>query len=151
MKEKKTSKKIEEAAEKATKSAKKTATKLSKEAEKVWKAAAKKIDEVSNKVSNVAWELAEEWELEEKFNKGAEQTKQAATWIKKWWYKSSTIEKITTILWIILLIWSLFVLSGLIGGILLLLFWILCITGYFDEFLDDICWKFTNSKKSKKK
>jgi len=151
MKEKKTSKKIEEAAEKATKSAKKTAKKFSKEAEKVWKAAAKKIDEVSNKVSNVAWELAEEWELEEKFNKGAEQTKQAATGIKKWWYKSSTIEKITTILWIILLVRSLFVLSSLIWGILLLLFWILCVTGYFDEFIEDICGRFSDKKKSKKK
>lgn len=150
MKEKKTSKKIEEAAVKASKTAKKTAKKLWKEAEKVWKAASKKIEEVSNKVSNVAWELAEEWELEEKFNKGAEQTKQAATWVTKWWHNSSTIEKITTILWIFLLIWSLFVLKTIIWGILLLLFWILCVTGYFDEFLDDICNKFSN-KKSKRK
>jgi len=151
MKEKKTSKKIEEAAVKASKTAKKTAKKIWKEAEKVWKAAAKKIDEVSNKVSNVAGELAEEWELEEKFNKGAEQTKQAATWITKWWHNSSTVEKFTTIVWICLLIWSLFVLSTIIGGILLLLFWILCVTGYFDEFIEDICDKFSDKRKSKKK
>ena len=151
MKEKKTSKKIEEAASKASKTAKKTAKKLWKEAEKFWKAASKKIDEVSTKVSNVAGELAEEWELEEKFNKGAEQTKQAATWVTKWWNKSSTIEKVTTIFWIFLLACALWNLSGLIWGILLLLFWILFFTGYFDEFIEDICDKFSSNKSSKRK
>jgi len=150
MKEKKTSKKIEEAAVKASKTAKKTAKKFWKEAEKVWKAAAKKFDEVSTKVSNVAGELAEEWELEEKFNEWAEKTKQAATWISKWWKKSSTVEKVTTIGWIILLICALRVLRSLIWGILLLLFWILCVTGYFDEFIEDICNRFSDNKKSKK-
>jgi hypothetical protein len=54
-------------------------------------------------------------------------------------------------LWIILLVRSLFVLSSLIWGILLLLFWILCVTGYFDEFIEDICGRFSDKKKSKKK
>ena len=75
MREKKTSKKIEEAAEKASVAA----AEFGKKAEKVSKAAAKKFDEVSDRVSNAAEELAEEWELKEKFDKGAEQTKQAAT------------------------------------------------------------------------
>ena len=150
MKEKKTSKKIEEAAKEAQKAAWKAAKKISKKAEKVWKAAAKKFDEVSTKVSNVAGELAEEWELEEKFNEWAEKTKQAATWISKWWKRSSTVEKVTTIGWIILLICALWVLRSLIWGILLLLFWILCVTGYFDEFIGDICSRFSDNKKSKK-
>jgi hypothetical protein len=150
MKEKKTSKKIEEASKEAQKAAWKAAKTISKKAEKVWKAAAKKFDEVSSKVSNVAWELADEWELEEKFNEGAEKTKQAATWISKWWKKSSTVEKVTTIGWIILLICALWVLRSLIWGILLLLFWILCVTGYFDEFIGDICSRFSDNKKSRK-
>ncbi len=150
MKEKKTSKKIEEAAKEAQKAAWKAAKKISKKAEKVWKAAAKKFDEVSSKVSDVAGELADEWELEEKFNKGAEQTKQAATWISKWWKRSSTVEKVTTIVWIILLVCALWVLRSLIWGILLLLFWILWVTGYFDEYLEDICDRFSD-KKSKRR
>ena len=150
MKEKKTSKKIEEAAKEAQKAAWKAAKKISKKAEKVWKAAAKKFDEVSSKVSNVAWELADERELEEKFNKGAEQTKQAATWISKWWKRSSTVEKVTTIVWIILLICALRVLRSLIWGILLLLFWILWVTGYFDEYLEDICDRFSDNKSKRR-
>ena len=150
MKEKKTSKKIEEAAKEAQKAAWKAAKKISKKAEKVWKAAAKKFDEVSSKVSNVAGELADEWELEEKFNKGAEQTKQAATWISKWWKKSSTVEKVTTIVWIILLVCALRVLRSLIWGILLLLFWILWVTGYFDEYLEDICDRFSDNKSKRR-
>ena len=146
MKEKKTSKKIEEAAKEAQKAAWKAAKTISKKAEKVWKAAAKKFDEVSSKVSNVAGELADEWELEEKFNEGAEKTKQAATWISKWWKRSSTVEKVTTIVWIILLICALWVLRSLIWGILLLLFWILWVTGYFDEYLEDICDRFSDNK-----
>lgn len=150
MKEKKTSKKIEEAAKEAQKAAWKAAKKISKKAEKVWKAAAKKFDEVSSKVSNVAGELADEWELEEKFNKGAEQTKQAATWISKWWKRSSTVEKVTTIVWIILLVCALRVLRSLIWGILLLLFWILWVTGYFDEYLEDICDRFSDNKSKRR-
>ena len=150
MKEKKTSKKIEEAAKEAQKAAWKAAKKISKKAEKVWKAAAKKFDEVSSKVSNVAGELADEWELEEKFNEGAEKTKQAATWISKWWKKSSTVEKVTTIVWIILLICALRVLRSLIWGILLLLFWILWVTGYFDEYLEDICDRFSDNKSKRR-
>lgn len=150
MKEKKTSKKIEEAAKEAQKDAWKAAKKISKKAEKVWKAAAKKFDEVSSKVSNVAGELADEWELEEKFNKGAEQTKQAATWISKWWKRSSTVEKVTTIVWIILLVCALRVLRSLIWGILLLLFWILWVTGYFDEYLEDICDRFSDNKSKRR-
>ena len=150
MKEKKTSKKIEEAAKEAQKAAWKAAKTISKKAEKVWKAAAKKFDEVSTKVSNVAGELADEWELEEKFNKGAEQTKQAATWISKWWKRSSTVEKVTTIVWIILLVCALRVLRSLIWGILLLLFWILWVTGYFDEYLEDICDRFSDNKSKRR-
>ena len=150
MKEKKTSKKIEEAAKEAQKAAWKAAKKISKKAEKVWKAAAKKFDEVSSKVSNVAGELADEWELEEKFNEGAEKTKQAATWISKWWKRSSTVEKVTTIVWIILLICALWVLRSLIWGILLLLFWILWVSGYFDEYLEDICDRFSDNKSKRR-
>ena len=115
-----------------------------------WKAAAKKFDEVSTKVSNVAGELADEWELEEKFNKGAEQTKQAATWISKWWKRSSTVEKVTTIVWIILLVCALRVLRSLIWGILLLLFWILWVTGSCDEYLEDICDRFSDNKSKRR-
>jgi len=149
MKEKKTSEKIEKAAKDASKEVSKAAKKFWKKAEKVWKAAAKKFDEVSDRVSTAAGELADERELKEKFDEGAEKTKQAATWISKWWKRSSVVEKITTILWIILLVCALYVLSALIWGILLLLFWILCVTGYFDEYLEDICERFSD-KKSKK-
>ncbi len=141
MKEKKTSKKIEEAAEKASVAA----AEFGKKAEKVGKAAAKKFDEVSDKVADMAEDLGD------KFEEGAEKTKKAATWVKKWWLKSSTEEKITTILWIILLICALWELKKIIWGVLLLLFWILCVTGYFDGYLEDLFEKFGSDKKASKK
>jgi len=141
MKEKKTSKKIEKAAEKASAAAKE----LGEKAEKVGKAAAKKFDEVSDKVADMAEDLGD------RFEEGAEKTKKAATGVKRWWLKSSTEEKITTILWIILLLWGLWKLKAFIWGVLLLLAWILCVSGYFDEYLEDLFEKFSDKKSSKRK
>lgn len=47
------------------------------------------------------------------------------------WENSSTEEKIYTILGILLLIWGLYVLKSLIGGMLLIVVGILFVTGFF--------------------
>ncbi|MEI6425933.1 MAG: hypothetical protein WCO66_01130 [Candidatus Absconditabacteria bacterium] len=60
-----------------------------------------------------------------------EESKELATGISKWWNNSSTEEKIYTILGIFALIWGLYVLSDMLGGILLIIIGILFVTGYF--------------------
>ena len=60
-----------------------------------------------------------------------EESKELASGITKWWAHSSTEEKIYTILGIFALIWGLYVLRSMVGGLLLIIIGILFVTGYF--------------------
>lgn len=84
----------------------------------VVKTAEKKFDEVKK-----------QFEEEAKFVKA--ESKVIASGIGTWWEKSSTEEKIYTILGIIALIWGLYVLKNMIWGLLLIIVGILFVTGYF--------------------
>lgn len=87
-------------------------------AKNVVKTAEKKIDEVKK-----------QFKEEAKFVK--EEGKVIASGIWTWWEKSSTEEKIYTILGIIALIWGLYVLKNMIWGLLLIIVGLLFVTGYF--------------------
>lgn len=84
----------------------------------VVKTAEKKFDEVKKQFNEEA-----------KFVKA--EGKVIASGIWNWWEKSSTEEKIYTILGIIALIWGLYVLKNMIWGLLLIIVGILFVTGYF--------------------
>lgn len=60
-----------------------------------------------------------------------EESKELATGVTKWWNHSSSEEKIYTILGIFALIWGLYVLRSMVGGLLLIIIGILFVTGYF--------------------
>lgn len=102
--------------------AKKTPTKkpVAKKApaKTVVKTAEKKFDEVKKQFKEEAKFVQEE-------------SKVIASGIGKWWDRSSTEEKIYTILGIIALIWGLYVLKNMIWGLLLIIVGILFVTGYF--------------------
>lgn len=85
---------------------------------KVVKATDKKFDEVKK-----------QFEEEAKFVK--DEGKVIASGIGRWWENSSPEEKIYTILGIVALIWGLYVLRGMIWGLLLIIIGILFVTGYF--------------------
>lgn len=57
--------------------------------------------------------------------------KEIATWVGRRWKVSSSEEKIYTIVWIILLLLWLYVLRNMLGGMILLVIWILFVTGFF--------------------
>ncbi len=98
------------------------------------KVAAKKIPAkktVTKKLEANFDEVKKQIEEEAKFVK--EESKQVMGGIEKWWHKSSTEEKIFTILGIIALIWGLYVLRGMIWGLLLIIVGILFVTGYFTK------------------
>jgi len=59
------------------------------------------------------------------------ETKQIATWVNNWWKTSSWEEKFYTIVWIILLLLWLYVLRNMLGGMILLVLWILFVTWFF--------------------
>lgn len=96
------------------------------------KTTGERIDEMTNKIQDVASEIGE------KFETWAEETKKAASNVKRWWDKSSTEEITTTILGGILLILALWELRMFIWGVLLLLAGVLCVTGYFNPLLKDL-------------
>ncbi len=102
--------------------AKKTTTKKPVTKKRVTKSVAKtaekKFDDVKNQFKEEAKFVQEEWKV-------------IASGIWKWWDKSSTEEKIYTILGIIALIWGLYVLKNMIWGLLLIIIGILFVTGYF--------------------
>ena len=81
----------------------------------VLKTAEKKFDEVKK-----------QFKEETKFVQ--EEGKTIISGIGKWWDKSSTEEKIYTILGIIALIWGLYVLKSMIWGLLLIIIGILFVT-----------------------
>lgn len=60
-----------------------------------------------------------------------EESKELATGVSKWWNHSSSEEKIYTILGIFALIWGLYVLRSMVGGLILIIVGILFVTGYF--------------------
>ncbi|MDD3263063.1 MAG: hypothetical protein PHR61_04395 [Candidatus Absconditabacteria bacterium] len=70
-------------------------------------------------------------QFEEEADFVKEESKVIASGIGKWWEKSSTEEKVYTILGIIALIWGLYVLKNMIWGLLLIIVGILFVTGYF--------------------
>lgn len=96
------------------------------------KTTGEKIDAMTDKIQEVASEL---WG---KFESGAEETKKAASSVKKWRDRSSTEEITTTILGGILLLLALWELRMFIWGVLLLLVGVLCVTGYFNPLLRDL-------------
>ncbi len=87
-------------------------------AKAVVKTAEKKFDEVKKQFKEEAKFVQEEGKV-------------IASGIGKWWDRSSTEEKIYTILGIIALIWGLYVLKNMIWGLLLIIVGILFVTGYF--------------------
>lgn len=70
-------------------------------------------------------------QFEEEADFVKEESKIIASGIWKWWEKSSTEEKVYTILGIIALIWGLYVLKNMIWGLLLIIVGILFVTWYF--------------------
>lgn len=70
-------------------------------------------------------------QFEEEADFVKEESKVIASGIWKWWEKSSTEEKVYTILGIIALIWGLYVLKNMIWGLLLIIVGILFVTWYF--------------------
>lgn len=96
------------------------------------KTTGEKIDAMTDKIQEVASEIGD------KFESGAEETKKAASNVKKWRDKASTEEVTTTIIGGILLILALWELRMFIWGVVLLLVGVLCVTGYFNPLLRDL-------------
>ena len=117
------------------------------------KTTGEKIDAMTDKIQEVASEL---WgqvvgRLYADFESGAEETKKAASSLKKWRDKSSTEEITTTILGGVLLLLALWELRMFIWGVLLLLAGVLCVTGYFNPLLRDLLEKVEKKADSKQK
>jgi len=72
------------------------------------------------------------------FDKVADDVKDTAEDIGNRWSRSSTEEKITMILWILLLVRALIKLRMILWGILLLTLWLLLVSGFFDRPLRDL-------------
>ncbi len=72
------------------------------------------------------------------FDKVADDVKDTAEDIGNRWSRSSTEEKITMILWILLLVRALIKLRMILWGILLLTLWLLLVSGFFDRPLKDL-------------
>ncbi len=92
--------------------------------------------------------------ISQEVSKAAENVKETASDFGGWWKKSSLEEKISTFIWVILIVWALIGLSGIVFWVILLTLGILCVTGYFEKPLKNIInWFKTtcNSKKTKKK
>jgi|GEM_PF-799089 len=90
------------------------------------KAVAKKtVAQVEKKLDEAKKQIHEEAKFVQ------EESKELATGISKWWNHSSTEEKAYTILGILALIWGLYVLRSMVGGLILIIVGILFVTGYF--------------------
>lgn len=72
------------------------------------------------------------------FDRVADDVKDTAEDIGNRWSRSSTEEKITMILWILLLVRALIKLRMILWGILLLTLWLLLVSGFFDRPLRDL-------------
>ena len=86
------------------------------------------------------------------FDKVADDVKDTAEDIGNWWTRSTTEEKITMIIGILLLVRALIKLHTILWGIVLLTLWLLSVSGFFDRPLKDLiryCKKeFWGSKKA---
>ena len=86
------------------------------------------------------------------FDKVADDMKDTAEDIGNRWTRSTTEEKITMIVGIVLLVWALFELADIIWWVILLDLWLLSVSGFFDRPLKDLiryCKKDFWSKKKK--
>jgi len=86
------------------------------------------------------------------FDKVADDMKDTAEDIGNRWTRSTTEEKITMIVGIVLLVWALFELADIIWWVILLALWLLSVSGFFDRPLKDLiryCKKEFWSKKKK--
>jgi hypothetical protein len=106
-----------------TKTTKKPAAKA------VAKNATVKIEKAVDQVEKKLDEAKKQIHVEAKFVQ--EESKELATGVAKWWNHSSSEEKIYTILGIFALIWGLYVLRSMVGGLILIIVGILFVTGYF--------------------
>ena len=93
------------------------------------KAAPVKPSAVTKQVEKKLDEAKKQINAEAKFVQA--ESKELATGVSKWWNHSSAEEKIYTILGILALIWGLYVLRSMVGGLLLIIVGILFVTGYF--------------------
>ena len=86
------------------------------------------------------------------FDKVADDVKDTAEDIGNRWTRSTTEEKITMIIGVIMLVWTLITLRSILRGIVLLTIWLLSVSGFFDRPLKDLiryCKKeFSSSKKT---
>ncbi len=78
----------------------------------------KKIDEVKKTTSQTAKKV--EVESKKIFSEA---------W--NWWNRATEEERIYMVLWVILLIIWLYVLRSIVGGLLLIILWMLFVTGFF--------------------
>ena len=72
------------------------------------------------------------------FDKVADDVKDTAEDIGNWWTRSTTEEKITMIIGILLLVRALIKLHTILRGIVLLTLWLLSVSGFFDRPLKDL-------------
>lgn len=83
----------------------------------------------------------------EEFEKVSDEVKDTAWDIESRRSKSSDIEKITMLIWIILLVRALCALRDIVWWVILLVLWILFVSGFFDTPLKDL----TNYTKKQRK
>ena len=72
------------------------------------------------------------------FDKVADDVKDTYEDIGNRWTRSSTEEKITMLVGIVLLVWALIKLRTILWGIVLLTLWLLSVSGFFDRPLRDL-------------
>ena len=86
------------------------------------------------------------------FDRIADDVKDTTEDIGNRWTRSTTEEKITMIIGVIMLVWALITLRSILRGIVLLTIWLLSVSGFFDRPLKDLiryCKKeFSSSKKT---
>jgi len=77
-------------------------------------------------------------QISAEFDRVADDMKDTAEDIGNRWTRSTTEEKITMIIGILLLIWALFELADIIWGVILLTLWLLSVSGFFNRPLRDL-------------
>lgn len=91
-------------------------------------------------------------QISAEFDRVADDVKDTAEDIGNRWTRSTTEEKITMIIGVIMLVWALITLRSILRGIVLLTIWLLSVSGFFDRPLKDLiryCKKeFSSSKKT---
>lgn len=59
------------------------------------------------------------------------ESKKIASWVGSWWSRANDEQRIYMVLWIILLVIGLYVLRNIIGWLILIIVWLLFVTGFF--------------------